>query len=349
MVSPVSRLKRRVGASIQLRLDSAVDSRLTSVLASIHGLSLQMNRTAVSVADWQQDSNRTIQDMARALEEIRMSVHQLVSSTEQEGAPENAATLKSLNLVESRFADLAGAINKLEHDLKVLSSQVRTRPYGTDNAVGRIEIDGHHVIGFDTSNGSTFGGLVDSWRPNEDIIKEQLRRYARWLPASGNALDLGCGRGEMLSVLSEIGLTPFGVDNDPEVVDLAHQSGFNAVVAEVGNFLRSVDNSSVSVVTAIHLCEHADILALRDWLSEIHRSLVNGGTLIIETPNPNAIDAFKAFWLDVTHVRPYYPEALILEVGKAGFSKGFVCVDGDVADTDTLLGTSASYSIVAFK
>lgn len=88
MVSPVSRLKRRVGASIQLRLDSAVDSRLTSVLASIHGLSLQMNRTAVSVADWQQDSNRTIQDMARALEEIRMSVHQLVSSTERGGTRE---------------------------------------------------------------------------------------------------------------------------------------------------------------------------------------------------------------------------------------------------------------------
>jgi len=116
---------------------------------------------------------------------------------------------------------------------------------------------------------------------------------------------------------------------------------------DVDSFLAACSDSEFDLISAIHIVEHVDTPNLMTWLGEIRRVLSPGGRLIVETPNPHAIDAFKAFWLDTTHVRPYYPESLLHMAHETGFSEAFIWAEGSSDTLDERLGIAGAYALVA--
>jgi hypothetical protein len=100
-------------------------------------------------------------------------------------------------------------------------------------------------------------------------------------------------------------------------------------------------------VTAIQVVEHVNTDQLVSWLEKIRGVLKSGGVFIAETPNPHAIDAFKAFWVDVTHVRPYYPESLLHMAQSAGFSRAEIWAPGEQHDITSRLEFAGSYTLIA--
>jgi SAM-dependent methyltransferase len=118
-------------------------------------------------------------------------------------------------------------------------------------------------------------------------------------------LDLGCGRGEWLSLLRSHGIEGLGVDTNEGQLAAARENGL-AVYNEDGlQFLRSQSEGRFAAVTAFHIFEHLPFAVLAEWLLEIRRVLCPGGILIAETPNPeNLIVGANTFHLDPTHTRP---------------------------------------------
>ncbi len=165
----------------------------------------------------------------------------------------------------------------------------------------------------------------DVFRGSPQVIRERLKVYLEDLKRVGRdglkVLDLGCGRGEWLKLLSEEGIPSYGVDRDPGSVKSVHEQDLDARCDDILSHLRSLPPESLGAITAFHLVEHIGIEQLVLLLDLSLQSLVPDGLLVLETPNPeNLFVATHAFYLDPTHRNPIPPQLLVFLVSSRGFA-----------------------------
>ena len=236
---------------------------------------------------------------------------------------------------------------RLQHKFAIQESQVRAKPFSTKSIEVTSSKDGRPTIGYAVPKGGNYVDFIENFRPVFSELLSHLTYVTAWLPSSGKAVDLGAGRGEMVTILGTHGLDAYGIDSDLSVVSDAQNRNIDVRHQDIDNFLKSAPQLSIDVITAIQVVEHVDTMTLENWFKKIHQLLRPGGVFIAETPNPHAIDAFKAFWIDATHVRPYYPESLLHMVQNAGFVSAEIWVEGQQESIDERLGYAGSYTLIA--
>jgi 2-polyprenyl-3-methyl-5-hydroxy-6-metoxy-1,4-benzoquinol methylase len=138
----------------------------------------------------------------------------------------------------------------------------------------------------------------------------------------GRLLDVGCGDGAYLTLMSDLGWEVAGVDPDPAGIAVAQQSGLDVHVGTLAD--AGFPDSYFDVVTLSHTIEHVhDPVAL---LRECRRVLSPGGELVVLTPNL-ASDGHRRFGADWLHLDP--PRHLVIftigslrrALAAAGFSQ----------------------------
>lgn len=165
------------------------------------------------------------------------------------------------------------------------------------------------------------------FRGSEDLITNRLEVYVESFNAAGfsfgdkNALDLGCGRGEWLSLLTSKGANPIGVDSNKDMVKRAVEKGLKVSAGDAIEFLKTSE-TTYDLISAFHLIEH---LETSDWETLIDlafEKLNDGGFLILETPNPENLSVSSfGFYMDPTHIRPIPPDLLTFQIEQAGFTQ----------------------------
>jgi O-antigen chain-terminating methyltransferase len=173
------------------------------------------------------------------------------------------------------------------------------------------------------------------------------------------AVDLGCGRGEFLEVLSSANYNAQGVDLDDGMLAACYDLNLPAAKADALSFTESLPESSQSVVSAFHLVEHIQFEQLQSLVFQAERILEPGGLLILETPNPeNLIVSTKNFYLDHTHQRPIPPELLAFIAEFHGFERVKILRlqepprlhdASNISLSDIIGGVSPDYAVVAQK
>ncbi len=162
--------------------------------------------------------------------------------------------------------------------------------------------------------------LEDRFRGTREEISNRAEAYLGFLEGKGAVLDLGCGRGEMLTVLGEHGLSARGVDQSEEMVAHCKSLGLTADRADLFGTLEEAREGSLGGVLSVHVIEHLEPTDLDRLVRLAWRALEPNGTLILETPNPlSLVVAARNFWLDPTHRRPVHPATLMLLFEQAGF------------------------------
>ena len=63
------------------------------------------------------------------------------------------------------------------------------------------------------------------FRGAEETVRERQEVYRRHLEGRRRAVDLGCGRGELLELMRDAGVPAYGVDTEPDFVDLVAEKG----------------------------------------------------------------------------------------------------------------------------
>lgn len=205
----------------------------------------------------------------------------------------------------------------------------------------------------------------DRYRGARELITQRLRAYEPFLTpmaphdAPAAALDLGCGRGEWLELLGELGFQARGVDLDEGMLEACRERGLNAVSGDALATLRDCPDGSLALVSAFHLVEHIPFDAVSELISQSLRALRPGGLLIMETPNSeNLVVGASTFYSDPSHLRPLPPTLLSFATEHAGFARQHVLRlqeatelrgTGPVSLFDVLGGVSPDYSVVAQK
>lgn len=166
--------------------------------------------------------------------------------------------------------------------------------------------------------------LEERLRGPAAAIAERFAVYRPYVRAAARlglpAADLGCGRGEWLTLLTTEGLTAVGVEGNAAMVAACRAQGLPVEEGDAHGWLIAQAPASLALVSLFHVAEHLPPATLYAWLKAAWRALAPGGLLLVETPNPENLQvAAYSFWFDPTHLRPLPPPLLDTLVGAAGF------------------------------
>lgn len=198
-----------------------------------------------------------------------------------------------------------------------------------------------------------------------DVIKSLRKQYLPFvrpladLYPGANIFDIGCGRGEWLELMAELGFSPFGVDLDEGMLDACNELGLPVHQGDAVSYMASLEDESQAVVSAFHVVEHVSFDQVKEVVAESLRVLKPGGVLIMETPNPeNIVVATRNFYLDPTHQKPipsqllaFVPEFFGFQRIKTLFLQESKDLSGkkQISLYDVLSGVSPDYAVVAQK
>ena len=159
------------------------------------------------------------------------------------------------------------------------------------------------------------------FRGTSELIKDRLKIYKNiLLKSDGAVLDLGCGRGEWLSLLRQWGINATGIDSDPEMIRICRDQNLKVIMDDIFVSLDRYEDNSIGVISAFHVIEHLPFKMVIQLLTSCKRILKAGGFIILETPNSeNIIVGSSDFYLDPTHLRPLPAKLLNFAAEYYGF------------------------------
>jgi len=140
-------------------------------------------------------------------------------------------------------------------------------------------------------------------------------RLRDWLPKEPDlpVLDMGCGAGEFLYLLDQLGFTDLtGVDLSQEQISIAKKLCLRASIiqGDVRNILTQ-NHSHFGLITGFDILEHFDKEEVLPFLEAVVSALRPGGLLILQTPNAESPWFGAVAYGDFTHEWFFTPTSLM--------------------------------------
>jgi SAM-dependent methyltransferase len=202
---------------------------------------------------------------------------------------------------------LQSAIDNLRHDVE------HARALDSHQKLQHSQIQAHDATLLD----EFYVTLESVFRGSEAVIYDRLKVYLPYLekfglrPQVDLLIDLGCGRGEWLSLLQTHNYRCRGIDLNSKMLAHCQQQGLDVVEMDALSYLKTLPDQSVAAITGFHIIEHIPFIQLLHLLREVKRVLQPGGFTIFETPNPhNVLVGTNNFYIDPTHLNPL-PSGLV--------------------------------------
>jgi SAM-dependent methyltransferase len=157
-------------------------------------------------------------------------------------------------------------------------------------------------------------------RGDRALIKRRQQPYLEYFESCSNVLDVGCGRGEFLELMSEKGIGGYGIDIEGDSIQFCTDSELRAEQAEALAHLAAIEDESLDGVFISQVAEHMTPSELIELVGLAYRKMEPGGYVVIETPNPQCLLIFASFfYADLSHVQPIHPETMRFLLLSAGF------------------------------
>lgn len=139
-------------------------------------------------------------------------------------------------------------------------------------------------------------------------VRDHMLAGAMWLPGTrrGRLLDVGCGNGEFLARMRDLGWEVMGVEPDPAAVRVAQEHyGVEVTCGSIEH--AGLPDNGFDAVTLSHVIEHLpDPIGT---LRECARVLKPGGVLVATTPNTRSLGRH---WLREAWVSWHVPRHLFI-------------------------------------
>ena len=311
------------------------------------GTSLVLNASLSGLADnvarrWESMSTRELRIDARmdtltaAHDDLRNTI-----ATLQQGLMTLKRELERMaaagSLPSQSVPDPAG---RPVEDIKVVPSPVERRQAqgvpsvsrdGSREAIFAPALDAYKYLGFE-----------DRFRGSREAIRERLESYVPLFAGKETVLDVGCGRGEFLDLLTSHHVTARGIDLNHEMAEACRARGLDVSEADAVGYLSTLEDGSLGGIFSAQVVEHLEPAYLLRFLELSFHKLRPGGRLVLETLNPACwVAFFDSYIRDITHVWPLHPETLKYLVVASGFSGARVEFRSPVPPEDKLQAFAA--------
>jgi SAM-dependent methyltransferase len=247
-------------------------------------------------------------------------------------------TVDELNLTvsakaEQRTAELNDAIlDRIRRVQAELSAELYRYRAEQEGNVHRPSNEHHSRTGkesFHPSHSnldSLYLAFENQFRGTQEEIAERASFYIPYMDEAhagtreAPIIDIGCGRGEWLTLLKDRGYVAKGVDSNHDMIQLCKAKFLDVTEDDLLEFLRAQRTDGFGAVTGFHIVEHLPLSELVELFDQSLRVLKPGGIAIFETPNPeNLIVGACNFYIDPTHTKPIPPALLKFVAEQRGF------------------------------
>lgn len=235
------------------------------------------------------------------------------------------------------ISDVGQGTISAHHAIDQITDELHAPPYMADSP---FELDSSpvgEVLGFgpraavSAERGDADGDYVafeQLFRGPAERVAEFQRPYLTLVRDHEPVLDIGCGRGEFLTLLAGEGIAARGVDSDAGMIARCRALGLDIAHGDANEHLAGLPDGSLGTIFSAQVIEHLPHEQLRRLLELSLRKLAPGGLFIAETVNPHRISSLKTFWVDLTHQHPIFPEVALAICAITGFRSAFVFAPG---------------------
>jgi O-antigen chain-terminating methyltransferase len=141
-----------------------------------------------------------------------------------------------------------------------------------------------------------------------ELISGMQAPYAEHFTGCRQVLDLACGSGIFLGLLSRAGIPAIGIERNEQVAAAAKRRGLEVICADAFDYLAHTSEQFDGIFCA-HFIEHLAFDRLLLLIELIADRIETGGRLVLVFPNPESIRMqLFGFWKDPEHVRFYHAD-----------------------------------------
>jgi len=159
----------------------------------------------------------------------------------------------------------------------------------------------------------------ERFRGSRRDIKNRQLEFLSYFKKCSRVLDIGCGRGEFLEILTEHQIGGIGIDSDPDMVAYCRSRQLVVEHADAITYLETLEDKSLDGIFIDQVVEHLEPEYLVRLLALCHQKMKFGYHIVVETVNPLSFVSFVNFYIDMTHKRPVHPETLQYLFSASGF------------------------------
>jgi len=273
---------------------------------------------------------------------------QIISDLRAEAKSQGDFALeRSIEVTQRIVGDVQSELAAIRRQVRALETAQPRDEQMTPSSLNRLE--SNNPASSEPSSfisDALYAGIEDVFRGSESSITARAAEYLPLLneiDPSAPLLDLGCGRGEWISLVSSTGRTAFGVDHNALFVDQCVTNGLDVSRADLIEALRGQEAGSLGAVTLFQVLEHLQFDQVVEILDLSLQTLIPGGVLIAEVPNAKNLQVGSGtFWIDPTHNRPWYPELLEFLARHTGFSAVTGRYSNPLGEMPTLEGVQSN-------
>lgn len=134
-----------------------------------------------------------------------------------------------------------------------------------------------------------------------------------------HALDIGIGRGEMLTCMKKWGLNYQGVDISPSTVRFCKSLNLNCELSENTIDWLGCKKNRFDIITCLDVLEHIPRDQTISFTAAIRGALSENGKTIIQVPNLQSPYGYLHHFNDITHINGFVEHSLAQVLLAAGF------------------------------
>lgn len=253
------------------------------------------------------------QQLAQRIEQLQKTV---------EGLPQQDSTVA----IQDLQATVAGMTQEMQAN-HAAAQQMQTDMAALARENEELRAKMAKMENLPTDDDEFYHAFEETFRGSQDLIRARLQVYVpivrERIPDWSTAVfvDVGSGRGEWLDILKDNGATNYvGIDLNARQNKLCKEKGHKVLQMDCLEYLGSLPDGSVDMVSGFQVIEHFAMSDLMALLRESYRVLKKGGIILFETQNPrNLIVGADTFYMDPSHKRPLEPEMVSFFAKWCGF------------------------------
>jgi SAM-dependent methyltransferase len=140
--------------------------------------------------------------------------------------------------------------------------------------------------------GSDFYSQLSSFAWYYESDKWEYQVAHKWIKKDASVLEVGCGKGEFLKLLTANRINAVGIDTNLCAIESARSNGLNVIGLDLQDFAASTDEL-FDIVCHFQVLEH--IPKPLQFLETCAKLLKPGGEILIATPNQDSFIRYAPF------------------------------------------------------
>ncbi len=314
---PIASIEQYRDLLERLNRDWRIEGYLPADASLARRVLYQVRRVLARLLGPQETFNSEVVQLVNTLAPILSSLEQVERYREALAARERRmeTAFDQLRAEQQELRTVVAVLRQSMHDLVR-----RGAPSGAPETAGEPEGSPLRTESPSEALSAKYVGFEDQFRGAPEEIAARQREYVEIFAGASDVLDVGCGRGEFLALLTERGVRARGIDVNDSMVEVCRQKGLDASKADALGYLRAQPAGSLGGLLAAQVVEHLDPAYLTNLLDAAYAALRPGAPIVLETINPACWFAFfESYVRDITHVRPLHPDTLKFLLQASGF------------------------------